>query len=174
MNKQPELFEKYPSQVILITNLATLINYSAGFYILLQTGRLWTIFFLLYILYLELSLYKSGCASCYYYGKTCAFGRGKIAALLFKKADPQEFCQREFGWKTMLPQIILSLTPIVAGILLLTKEFDWIILILMIIPVILWMVGNPIIYGKLACIHCKQGKICCPASKFFEPKDTQK
>jgi len=30
-----------------------------------------------------------------------------------------------------------------------------------------WVCLNQIIYGKLACIHCKQGSICCPALKFF-------
>jgi hypothetical protein len=30
-----------------------------------------------------------------------------------------------------------------------------------------WFVVNPILYGKIACIHCKQDSICCPALNFF-------
>jgi hypothetical protein len=37
----------------------------------------------------------------------------------------------------------------------------------MIYPVFSWFAVNPILYGKLACLHCKQGSICCPALKFF-------
>lgn len=174
MNKQQELFEKYPGWIILTTSLVALINYAAGFYILFQTGLIWGICFIIYIIYLELSLYKDGCASCYYYGKTCAFGRGKIASLLFKKDDPEKFCQKEISWKTMIPQILLSLVPIIVGVLLLIKDFDWITLLVMLTPVVLWIFGNPVIYGKLACSHCKQKNICCPVCEHFKPKKKEK
>ncbi len=37
-------------------------------------------------------------------------------------------------------------------------------------PVLVMAAGNPVIYGKLACPHCKQGRIACPACEFFMKK----
>lgn len=104
-----------------------------------------------------------------------AFGKGVIAAKFFKKGDPKKFCERKLGFKDFIPQILVVLIPLIVGIaLLVSRGFNLPILIAMIYPVFSWFVINPILYGKLACIHCKQGSICCPALNFFIKKEKKK
>jgi len=113
-------------------------------------------------------LLTGGCRSCWYFGKRCAFGRGKIAALFAVKGDAALFCQKEIDWSKTLPHFCLLLIPLMAGLFLLLQNFKWLVLVLMLIPALVWFFGNPLIYGRLACRYCKQGRICCPASAFFQ------
>ena len=89
---------------------------------------------------------------------------------LFKKGDPRRFCEKQVTWKNLLPQIMVTVFPLIGGAYLLWTSFEWLILGLMLVPVIIWFLGNPLVYGKLACPHCRQGRICCPANDFFGKK----
>ncbi|MBW2994872.1 hypothetical protein KY312_00830, partial [Candidatus Woesearchaeota archaeon] len=101
----------------------------------------------------------------------CAFGRGLIAAKIYKKGNPKKFCEKKIEFKDLIPQILVAAVPVVVGIaLLISRGFNLLILLATIYPVASWFLINPIIYGKLACIHCKQGSICCPALDFFSKK----
>lgn len=168
---EPKVFENYPSWIISITGLQSLLVYAVGAYLVFQFGLIWGILYIIYLFGLEISIYKEGCVSCYYYGKRCAFGRGKIASLFFKKNEPQKFCQKKVTLPKLIPHILTALIPVVIGIILLIRDFNWLILILTAIPILNWFVGNPLIYGKLACLHCAQGRICCPANDFFGKKN---
>lgn len=160
-------FENYPSWMVLSYNLATFATYAAGAYILFQLGILFGALYLLFLFYLELSVYREGCVNCYYFGKVCIAGRGKIAPLFFKKGNPKKFCEKEMSFKDLVPQLLSVIIAEVVGIYLLLQSFSWLIVGVMAVPIIVWVFGNPIIYGKLACPHCKQGEICCPAKDYF-------
>jgi hypothetical protein len=160
-------FESYPASTVLVNNLASFATYLAGFYILLQIGALFGALFILYAIFMEFSVYREGCVSCYYYGKVCATGRGKIAPIFFKRDDPKKFCEKEVTWKNMLPQVLVVVVPVVVAVYLLIQSFSWPILGVMLVPILIWFFGNPTLYGKLNCPHCKQGRICCPAMEFF-------
>ena len=174
MNKETKTFENFPFSTIFIANSFTIAIYLIGIYFLLQFHVIYAVLYFIYIILLETYIYKEGCVSCYYYGKFCAFGRGKLAPLFFKKDDPAKFCKKEVNWLKMIPQVILVVIPIIAGIILLVKSFSWFILILVLIPPASWFFANPIIYGKLACPYCKQGAICCPALELFNKKNKNK
>ncbi|MCX6740677.1 MAG: hypothetical protein NTZ49_05645 [Candidatus Parcubacteria bacterium] len=110
---------------------------------------------------------KHHCVNCYYYGKYCAFGKGKLSSLLFKKGGSDKFLKKEITWKSMLPDFLISLVPLIAGVILLILNFSWLLLILIVILVILTSVGNGFIRGSLACKYCKQREIGCPAEQLF-------
>lgn len=166
----PPVFQKYPLSTVLIFQLVSLANYAVGLYLLYQISVLFSILFAFYVIMMEFSVYKEGCASCYYYGKRCMSGRGKIAALFVRKEDPKRFCEKKVTWKNLLPQVLLSLIPIIAGAYLLITNFNFLFIGLILVPVLTWFVANPLMYGKLGCLHCKQGRICCPANDFFGKK----
>jgi len=170
MEKEPEAFEWYPLWIVLAFNLASFLSYAIGAYLLFLVGMVWGILYITYLIYLELSTYREGCVCCYYYGKRCASGRGRIAPYLFKKDDPKKFCEKEVTVAKILPHFLVLLFPLIGGAILLLQNFRWGILLLMLIPPLIWFMGNPVIYGKLACPHCKQGRICCPANEFFSKK----
>ena len=104
---------------------------------------------------------------CYYYGKVCAFGRGKICSWFFKKGDLQKFADKEISWVHILPDFLVVIIPLVGGIVLLVISFNWLILVLIIVQFLVFFIGAAIIRGQLACKHCKQRELGCPAAKAF-------
>ena len=166
--KNPKIFENYPLWIVIPANILMLAVYVAGAYIMFRLSLITGILYVVYLVLLERHFFKEGCTCCFYYGKLCAFGKGIIAAIFFKRGDPEKFCERKLGFKDFIPQILVVLIPLIVGIaLLFSRGFNLLILIAIIYPVLSWFAINPILYGKLACIHCKQGSICCPALKFF-------
>ncbi len=152
---------------MLISNFVSVLIYVIGAYLIYQFGIIWLIIYLLYILVLEIRLMKRHCVDCYYYGKCCAFGKGKISSLFFKKGNPKRFIKNKITWKDILPDFLVSIIPIVAGIVLLIMKLSWQILILIILLTILMSAGNGFVRGSLACKFCKQREFGCPAEQLF-------
>ena len=166
--KNPELYGQYPLWMVLVYNLAMLLVYLAGAYIMFKLHLITGILYIIYLIIIEFTIYREGCRHCFYYGKRCVSAKGLITLIFFKRGDPKKFCQRELKWKDFIPQILIVLIPVIVGIaLLISRSFNLLILIALIYPIFSWFCVNPIIYGKIACIHCKQGSICCPALGFF-------
>ena len=94
MNQQFRGYENYPLWSVLIDNLVSYSTALVGIYLLLQIHSVLAAIFFLFVVYNEYSIYKEGCAGCYYYGKVCHSGKGKIAPFLVKKGDPKMFTER--------------------------------------------------------------------------------
>jgi hypothetical protein len=139
-----------------------------------RLGLIWMFLLIAYILILEIKLLKSHCVNCYYYGKYCAFGKGKLSALFFKKGSPKEFNRCKINWKDILPDFLVSIIPLIVGIVLLIRNFDWVLLILMIALLLLTSAGNSFVRGSLACKYCKQRKLGCPAEQLFNKKKNKR
>jgi hypothetical protein len=167
---QPKSYRNYPCWIVLVSNLVSLLIYAIGAYIISRLGPVCLGLYLLYIIWLEIRVMSKSCANCYYYGKYCAFGKGKISSWLFKKGSPQEFLKRDITWKDILPDFLVSLIPLIAGIILLIFHFNWLLLILIVLLVMLTSVGNGFVRGSLACKFCKQREIGCPAEQLFSKK----
>jgi hypothetical protein len=165
--EQPKTFENYPCIIIIISNLVSITIYAIGAFIIFQLGLIWLLFYLICIFIFEIRLLKKSCVNCYYYGKFCAFGKGKISSLFFKKGNPDRFIKRNITWKNILPDFLISIIPIIVGIVLLIVNFNWLILLLIVILVILTSFGNGFVRGSLACKFCKQREIGCPAEQLF-------
>ncbi|MBN2121972.1 hypothetical protein JW721_02855 [Candidatus Micrarchaeota archaeon] len=169
-NTPGECFEQYPAWIILASNLVSLGIYAIGAYILYQIGTAWMALYLLCALILEIRLLKKSCTNCYYYGKPCAFGKGRLASLLFKKGKPEKFSNAPASWAEILPDLMVSLIPLLAGIALLIAKFDFLLLLLVLLLFALSSAGNGFIRGSLACRHCRQRELGCPAEKLFNKK----
>jgi hypothetical protein len=164
------VFENYPVRILVLSNFVSLIIYSSGFYIMLQTGLIIAGAYLLFILLLEYRLISRHCTGCYYWGKTCGFGRGRISSLFFKKGDSKVFCNN-FTWKDMIPDLLITLIPLVTGIVLMIVKFDFLVLTAVFILLIMATSGNGYIRGKLTCKFCVQRELGCPAEKLFKKDD---
>ncbi|MCK5416447.1 hypothetical protein KAI92_03405 [Candidatus Parcubacteria bacterium] len=170
--KNTKIYNNYPLQIIILANVLWLAFYIAGMYVMFKLSLIMGILYILYIILLERSFLKEACVYCCYYGKLCAFGKGIIVAKFFKKGNSEKFCEREFNFKDFIPQLLVALIPLVIGIvLLISRGFDVLILISIVYLLLSWFAINPILYGKIVCLHCKQGSICCPALKFFMKKN---
>ncbi|MDI6645287.1 MAG: hypothetical protein QME14_09540 [Methanobacteriaceae archaeon] len=138
-----------------------------GAYIIYGLGLIYTILYLIYCIVLEINLLKNGCIDCYYYGKICGFGKGKLSALFFKKGDNINFSKRKLSWKHMIPDMMVFILPIIAGIIQIIFQFSWNVLVMMLIIIVLSMAGNAIVRGFLTCKKCVQRQLGCPAEKLF-------
>jgi hypothetical protein len=135
-----------------------------------KLGVIFSALFLFYVLVLEYRLIRYHCTDCYYWGKTCGFGKGRLSSLFFKKEDGLKFCTVEMTWKDMIPDILASLIPVIVGIVLLIFKFNFILLFALLILLVLTTAGNGYIRGNLTCIYCRQRESGCPAYDLFNQK----
>jgi hypothetical protein len=163
--------EKYPYRIVLLTSLQAIFMYGLGFLIMYNWLPLIAFLYLAFVLVLEFRLIRYHCVNCYYWGKICGFGKGRLSSFFFRKGEPVAFCAMEFTWKSMIPDMLVAFIPVITGIVLLIIHFDLIILFAMLIIVFLTSSGNALIRGKLTCPKCRQRELGCPAEKLFNKKD---
>jgi hypothetical protein len=167
-NRPCPSFEEYPLRIVAVSVLLSLAIYFLGAMILYRLGVVALVVYLLYIAWLELRLMGGHCVDCYYFGKRCSFGRGKLSCLFFKKGDPQKFAQMRITWKSMIPDMLVSLIPLLAGIALLFRKFDRALLAMIVLLFLLSTAGNGFVRSTLACRYCKQRETGCPAERLFK------
>ena len=171
--KALDSYENFPARIVLLSNSVGVSIYAVGVYIMAGCGIWWAVLYLLYCGFIETRLLRHSCVNCYYYGKVCAFGKGKLSALLFKKGDPDKFAEGQIRWLDLVPDFLVSIIPLIAGIVLLVTAFRWVILALLVVLIALSSGGNAFIRGSYACKYCKQREIGCPAEKLFNKEAAQ-
>jgi hypothetical protein len=165
---ESQAYENYPVWMVLVSNLLSISMYLIGAVILYQIGLIWLVLYVLFIILLELRLVKGHCVDCYYYGRTCAFAKGKLSCMFFPKGTPEHFSRRQITKKDLIPDFLVFFIPLVVGLALLITGFSWILLFLVIALFILGFAGNAVVRGKIACRYCRQKEIGCPAQRLFE------
>ena len=161
-------YSNFPFWIVILSNLVSILIYFSGFTILIRLGWIAAGLYLVYIMAFEYRLISSHCVNCFYWGKTCGFGKGRISSLFFKRGDPSKFCSNQFSWKDMIPDLMISLVPLLTGIVLMIIRFDFRLLVAALIIILLSSVGNGFIRGNLTCKYCKQREAGCPAEKLFQ------
>ena len=173
MPENGEAFDRYPIPTVLLSNLSVAAVWTIGTYLLWAAlGVIGAAAFIIYCAVLEVNLLRKSCVDCYYYGKTCFSGRGRVCALLSKKGDPARFALREVTWKDIVPDLAVSFVPIICGIGLVIVDFSWLIVVLVLALLFLSTAGNALIRGRLACKYCRQRLLGCPAEKLFSSRST--
>ena len=157
--------EKYPDSLIIFSNLVMALWIGLGtlacwfFYPLAA----W-IYLLVAVLMVGVILRKLVCTNCYYYGKWCATGWGKLAALFFKQGSIENF-SRSIGVK-LAPATygLLSLIPIVLGVIAVIREFT---MTKVSVLVLLFLVSfySGAVSRRKSCRNCKMRNICPGATK---------
>ena len=171
-------YENYPLRIVILSNLLSVSVYVIGLYLVSLAGIVWAFLYLIYIALLEIRLLGWHCNNCYYYGKTCAFGKGRLSKRLFPKGDPEKFKQKKITCREMAPDFAVIVIPVLAGIFSIITEFQfqegiefrWTTLVLILILLILGSSGNAFVRGRLSCTHCRQREAGCPAVDFFDKK----
>ena len=160
----------FPFWIVILSNSVSVLIYLSGFIITLSLSWIAAILYLIFILVLECRLLSKHCVNCYYWGKTCGFGKGRLSSLFFKKGDPSKFCENSFAWKDMVPDLLVPLVPLLIAIVLMIIKFNLILLFSTIILITLTTIGNGFIRGNLTCKYCKQRETGCPAEQIFSKK----
>ena len=152
--------ESFSFGTILLGNIAFLLNWGIGF-ILLMPFRISGIsivswFYLIVLIIVQISLKKLNCTSCYYYGKSCYLGWGKLTAICFK----QDSGNQEKGMKLAISYIlqlpVILIATLIAGFI---YGFNALNIILLIIFVIINILQG-LLLRKKACEVCKARFIC--------------
>ena len=70
-------------------------------------------------------------------------------------------------WKDLIPDLLISLFPLVTGIVLLILDFNIVLLLALLVLLFLTTSGNGLVRGSFACKFCKQWELGCPAMALF-------
>lgn len=157
--------EQYPRSSIIIGNLAMaawIALGTIGCWFLSPVGA-W-IFLAFAVIMVGVVLRKLLCTNCYYYGKWCGIGWGKLSALMFSKGDEGKF-------STSLGQRVAPITygvvTVVPVVFLVTSMFDTSRLLIPKIVVLVFLLAISFYSGtsgrKKGCSNCKM-RLACPGS----------
>lgn len=163
----PNKYDNFPLWIVVLSNAVSLSVYILGFIIMMRLSLFISIIYLILVLFLEYKLIKGHCVDCYYWGKICGFGKGRLSSFFFKKGDPSKFCSDKMSWKDMIPDLLVFLIPFITGIILIIIKFNILILLVLILLLLLSLIGNGFIRGSLTCRYCIQKDLGCPADKLF-------
>jgi hypothetical protein len=163
-------YEDFPRWMVASTLFVQAAIYLLGAYIVLRVGTLLLVIYIASVLALEYRVLRHSCVNCFYHGRLCCFGRGKLCAAFFGKGDPEAFSRREIRWTDILPDFLVSLIPLLLGILLLVSRFDAILLGVILALGILAFPVQGLIRGTWSCRFCRQREFGCPAEKLFAGK----
>jgi len=170
--KEDCIYTNFPLWIPLIAILLSIISYSIGAIILNGLSIIYSIIYLFYCLFVETMVIYRSCKNCYYYGRICGLGKGKIAPYFVIKGDTKKFTERDISPLHLLPDFMVVIIPLAGGIYLLITNFSFTILAMMICLSIIFFGGTAVLRTNYACKHCKQRTIGCPADTMFNKKDT--
>ncbi len=141
-----------------------------GFLLMVRLGIVWGLLYAAYCGWLEWRLLSQSCPNCYYYGKRCAFGKGMVSAWFFSRGSEKAFCSKQISWRDIVPDFMVSLIPGAAGLIMLIRNFSWILLLAVVLLVLLGTAGTGMVRGHVACKYCKQRELGCPAEQLFSKR----
>jgi hypothetical protein len=155
--------EEHPKATVILGNLVMAL------WIALGTIACWFLYPLIAWIYLAAALIMVGvvlrklvCTNCYYYGKWCGLGWGKLAALFFKEGDMEKF-STSIGVKLApLTYGLLSLIPIVLVVISIVQEFT-VFKVIVLALILLVSFYSAFLSRKKGCASCKM-KLACPGS----------
>lgn len=163
-------YETFPVWIPLVALCLSVVSYLLGATILWGFGIIVALLYLVYCFGIEMMVIFRSCKHCYYYNKVCGLGKGKIAPFITKKGDVKKFSEREITFIDLIPDFLVSIFPLVGGVILSIFDFSWIRIGLMVLLLLLSFGGTAVVRGSLACNYCKQREIGCPADALFHKK----
>ena len=169
---KPGPYENFPARVVLLSSVVSISIYAFGAFVLGKLGLLFALAYVLYCLWCEVNVLRGSCVHCYYYGKVCGLGKGKLCAWLLRRGDPRQFVEREVSWREIAPDMLVLLFPLVGGVIVLIRSFAWPLVLMLIALAALSLGGNALVRGSFTCKYCKQRELGCPAEKLFSASKT--
>jgi hypothetical protein len=160
-------YPSYPLRYVLLANAVSVGIYALGALIVLPVGWWAAGLYLVFCAAVELNVLSRSCVDCWYYDKTCAFGKGRLCALIFRRGDPARFAAREVTWLALVPDFSVFLIPFIVGSAMLAIHFIWWRAALIAGLLVLSFAGNALVRSSFACRFCKQRELGCPAEKLF-------
>ncbi len=162
-NLYSEGFNEYPLVYVIFQNIFFVFYFGIGFWGMWELKvfgfPLFSFFYAVFlIVMLIFVLRRELCTNCYYYGKRCSTGWGKLSSFMFKKGTGNY----KLGVKLAgITWGFASLFPVLGIIVVLVINFSFKNLILLLLFVSLTLIN--ILIHKESCKRCKM-RFICPAS----------
>lgn len=153
--------------MVAVCNTVGLAIYAIGLTLMAQLGTVWALIYAAYCIWMEIKVLSKSCRQCYYYGKLCGFGKGRVCSWFFSKETGKTLAEKRISWADIVPDFLVSLIPFGVGIALLFRSFSLPVLILVVLLAVLASVGTGLVRGQIACKYCKQRELGCPAEQLF-------
>ena len=155
-----EGLEEYPRWLVITGNLLMLLWIGLGTAACYFFNHIaaW-IYLVVALLLVFVVLRKLVCTNCYYYGKRCASGWGKLASLMFKKGSIEAF-NDSIGVR-LAPAVygLLTLVPLVLGTIAAVRDFSVakprVLAALLLIGFYSGTIGR-----RRSCAQCKMRQYC--------------
>lgn len=164
MTKEVKIYEKgleeYPKGRMIFGNIVMLLWFALGAIACWFFNPLATIFYLVFaVVMVYIVLRKLLCVNCYYYGKSCGIGWGKLSAALFKQGKIEEFNKGAGQKLAPLTYGILMVAPLILIIYSIIQVFTYykIVILVLLLIVAIYSVGTS---RKPTCSKCKMRLIC--------------
>jgi hypothetical protein len=162
MTTVTERLETYPIKIVCLSASLTIISYLAGAFVLYFFHPVLSgLYLILAVLTLVVSM-KLRCTHCYYLGKYCNFGLGKVADIFFSKGDPEEFSNPRKVNVTATFSFGTMLIPIFVGVIIFITNINLFNLGLVVGYILIGIAPNFLVRGNF-CEKCMQGELGCPA-----------
>ncbi|MGB8658032.1 MAG: hypothetical protein WCE90_09660 [Candidatus Zixiibacteriota bacterium] len=154
--------DAYPAWIVMVRWIILLMAFALGIYVLSDIREAWGVIYVGYALIaLTLILPLSRCSNCFYHGKSCNTGWGKVAGYLFPKGDESKYVDH-YSYAIFLH--FLWLVPLLASIFQLLRRRDVKALVILVVFLFVLLLEK-IVLRALACKRCHQREIC-PALPF--------
>lgn len=166
-----QTYESYPFSTVCLSMLQTVLSYVLGALIFYFAGGILLGFgyIVLCLIVLLLSM-RFRCTFCYYYGKKCPSGLGRLSKSLFSKRDAADFANPRNVSIVAIPSFGLLFLPLVVGLVFVFIRFSWLLLFLFIAYFLIAISAGFPLRKDLLCKHCRQGEIGCPAYEGMKGK----
>ncbi|MGB2696747.1 MAG: hypothetical protein WBD28_02670 [Candidatus Zixiibacteriota bacterium] len=156
-NEEFKFYENYPLPIVLIRWLFLGAAFVLGIYILFQFKDILAYIYIFYgALCLMLILPLSRCVYCYYHGRVCDCGFGKVASYLFPKNDEAQYSSRYVYFALTYP---IWLFPAFLGFIQILRQRSLKALIVFLAFLLVLFLER--VFLKIAgCRNCHQRKTC--------------
>jgi hypothetical protein len=152
-----KFYQDYPLSIILLRWFFLGIAFGLGIYILFQFKEILAYAYILYgAICLTLILPLSRCVYCYYHGRLCDSGFGKIAAYLFPKDEESKYTSKYVYFSLTYPFWLL---PGLFAFFQVLRRRSWEALIIF-LAFLLILLLERVFLKAAGCKKCYQRKIC--------------
>jgi hypothetical protein len=156
-NNEFKFCENYSLFVVLIRWLFLGAAFGLGIYILFQFKEILAYIYIFYgVLCLMLILPLSRCVYCYYHGKVCDCGFGKVASYLFPKNDESRYKSKYVYFSLTY---LFWIFPVLMGLIQVLRERSLKALIV-ILAFLLVLFLERTFLRVAGCKNCHQREIC--------------
>jgi hypothetical protein len=158
--------DTYPKYVVVLRWIVLGAAFALGVYILTSIKQVLGIAYVIYsLIALTFILPLSRCAHCFYHGKLCNTGWGKVAAYLVAKGDESKYV-KYYNYAIFLH--LLWMVPLLASFFQLLRGRELKSLIIFVAYLFVLLIEK-VFLKRLGCIRCRLREIC-PAVPFGKVK----